>query len=208
MEPSDFAFVVATHPAHFKKKENERIVRSKVMHDYLHRASKDPGSTDRRITRRRPFVDRRFVKNPRLKDFTTSIAINLDSLTDQDMCSDVELSKVAKDSTDLPGNHLTVLNPIITPSIAQNDLATMATSMQRLSITDDVTACASHVRPLMAKMHYTGLAAKMPFLMALPLAFFGDCESKGVNLVFLKIICMSMRGFNSAKMLKDTLAFA
>lgn len=208
MEPSDFAFVVATHPAHFKNKENERIIRSKVMHDYLHRASKDSGSTDRRITRRRPFVDRRFVKNPRIKGLTSSIAITPDSPTEEDVCSEMELSKVAKGPTGLPEDHMTVFDPIITPSIAQTDLATIATSMQRLAIADDITACASHVRPLIAKMHYTGLAGKMPFLMTLPLAFFGDCESNGVNLVFLKIICMLMRGPNSAKLLKDTLAFA
>ncbi|TKX22537.1 hypothetical protein C1H76_5320 [Elsinoe australis] len=194
MEPSDFAFVVATHPAHFKNKENERIIRSKVMHDYLHRASKDSGSTDRRITRRRPFVDRRFVKNPRIKGLTSSIAITPDSPTEEDVCSEMELSKVAKGPTGLPEDHMTVFDPIITPSIAQTDLATIATSMQRLAIADDITACASHVRPLIAKMHYTGLAGKMPFLMTLPLAFFGDCESNGVNLVFLKIISAAYFG--------------
>ncbi|KAF4555317.1 Hypothetical protein D9617_2g052730 [Elsinoe fawcettii] len=174
----DLTFIVATRPEDFKDERTQWTVRHKAMLGYLDNASNDPESTDIRVVRKRKHLSDRFadrhIRHYRPRDPVRSIPS-----FGQAQAAPENPQKAVR---------LDVRNPILTASVAQDDLAALAVSMQSLSIGGDTAACESHADAFFSRMEHAGLAPKLPFMTTLPEMPNRNTAARCVNLTLLKVM--------------------
>ncbi|KAF4554120.1 Hypothetical protein D9617_5g069960 [Elsinoe fawcettii] len=178
-DSKDATFIITAHPDEFRSKEILRTVRSVVMHDYLRKAARDPGTKDRRA------IKKALLQRCSRTGNSTVAANESWENMDRNIERPLQYNQMV-DSSDW----LNVISPAIGPSFAQNEMAALATSLQELTLSEDAKSCNTRIAPFINRMRRKRLTVRMPFMMQQSYGRDEVCESgeNNINMPLLKII--------------------